>query len=256
MTDFRAACLGQTSGGADYNWNWGIFFQPAPDGTGAYWWWLVTGLGWTLATALSAWVIALTLGSIVGTLRTTPNRWVVRARQRLRRDLPQHPAAGADVPVVLRAAGGAARALGDVDEADAPAVGLVRPGAACLGFYTSARVAEQVRAGIQSLPRGQHMAGTALGHTLAQTYRYILLPQAFRIILPPLTSEFMNIMKNSSVALTIGLVELTARARAIQEFSFQVFEAFTAATVIYVAGHPDRRVRHAVGSSGKCRSRG
>jgi glutamate/aspartate transport system permease protein len=61
----------------NYNWNWGIFFQPAPDGTGAYWWWLVTGLGWTLATALSAWVIALTLGSIVGTLRTTPKRWVV-----------------------------------------------------------------------------------------------------------------------------------------------------------------------------------
>ena len=70
--------------------------------------------------------------------------------------------------------------------------------------------------------------------TLTQTYRHILLPQAFRIILPPLTSEFMNIMKNSSVALTIGLVELTARARAIQEFSFQVFEAFTAATIVYI----------------------
>jgi glutamate/aspartate transport system permease protein len=108
------------------------------------------------------------------------------------------------------------------------------PAVFCLGFYTSARVAEQVRAGIQSLPRGQRMAGTALGLTLPQTYRHVLLPQAFRIILPPLTSEFMNIMKNSSVALTIGLMELTARARAVQEFSFQVFEAFTAATVIYV----------------------
>jgi glutamate/aspartate transport system permease protein len=104
----------------------------------------------------------------------------------------------------------------------------------CLGFYTSARVAEQVRAGIQSLPRGQRMAGTALGLTLPQTYRHLLLPQAFRIILPPLTSEFMNIIKNSAVALTIGLVELTARARSMQEFTFQVFEAFTAATVIYI----------------------
>ena len=78
------------------------------------------------------------------------------------------------------------------------------------------------------------MAGTALGLTLPQTYRHVLLPQSFRIILPPLTSEFMNIIKNSSVALTIGLVELTARARALQEFTFQVFEAFTAASLIYI----------------------
>ena len=91
-----------------------------------------------------------------------------------------------------------------------------------------------MRAGINSLPRGQRMAGTAMGLTQAQTYRYVVLPQAFRIILPPLTSEFMNIIKNSSVALTIGLMELTARARAMQEFSFQVFEAFAAATVLYI----------------------
>jgi glutamate/aspartate transport system permease protein len=78
------------------------------------------------------------------------------------------------------------------------------------------------------------MAGTALGLTLGQTYRFVLLPMAFRIMLPPLTSEFMNVIKNSSVALTIGLLELTGRARAMQEFSFRVFEAFTAATVIYL----------------------
>jgi glutamate/aspartate transport system permease protein len=78
------------------------------------------------------------------------------------------------------------------------------------------------------------MAGTALGLTLGQSYRYVVLPQAFRIILPPLTSESMNIIKNSSVALTIGLLELTGRARAMQEFSFRVFEAFAAATVIYL----------------------
>ena len=93
---------------------------------------------------------------------------------------------------------------------------------------------EQVRAGINSLPRGQRMAGIATGLTEAQAYRFVVLPQAFRIILPPLTSEFMNIIKNSAVALTIGLMELTARARSMQEFTFQVFEAFTAATVIYI----------------------
>jgi glutamate/aspartate transport system permease protein len=78
------------------------------------------------------------------------------------------------------------------------------------------------------------MAGTALGLTLPQTYRYVILPMAVRIVLPPLTSEFMNIIKNSSVALTIGLLEVTGRARAMQELTFQVFEAFAAATVIYL----------------------
>src|SRR5262249_7363323 len=103
-----------------------------------------------------------------------------------------------------------------------------------LGFYTSARVPQQVRAGRPCLARGQRFAALALGLTLPQAYVYVLLPMAYRIILPPLTSEFLNIIKNSAVALTIGLMELTARARAMQEFSFQVFEAFTAATVIYI----------------------
>ena len=74
----------------------------------------------------------------------------------------------------------------------------------CLGLFTSARIAEQVRAGIQSLPRGQRYAGLALGLTQPQVYRYVLLPMAFRIIIPPLTSETMNLIKNSSIALTIG----------------------------------------------------
>jgi glutamate/aspartate transport system permease protein len=96
------------------------------------------------------------------------------------------------------------------------------------------RVAEQLRAGIGSLPRGQRMAATALGLTTMQTYRYVLLPMAFRIILPPLTSEFLNTIKNTAVAITIGLLELTGEARSMQEFSFQVFEAFTGATVMYL----------------------
>ena len=78
------------------------------------------------------------------------------------------------------------------------------------------------------------MAGTATGLTQAQTYRYVILPQAFRIILPPLTSEFINIIKNSAVALVINLVELTQQARSMAEFSFKVFEAFAAATLIYL----------------------
>jgi glutamate/aspartate transport system permease protein len=218
----------------DYNWNWSIFWQPAPDGSGNYLGWLISGLGWTISTALIAWVIALALGSAVGTVRTMPLRWLVRlgnAYVELFRNVPllvQMFLWYFVLPELLPTA------LGDTMKQMVPPWASFWPAVLCLGFYTSARVAEQVRAGIQSLPRGQSMAGTALGLTLPQTYRYVLLPQAFRIILPPLTSEFMNIIKNSAVALTIGLVELTAHARAMQEFTFQVFEAFTAATVIYI----------------------
>jgi glutamate/aspartate transport system permease protein len=104
----------------------------------------------------------------------------------------------------------------------------------CLGLFTSARVAEQVRAGIQSLPRGQRLAGMAVGLTTTQVYRFVLLPMAFRIVIPPLTSETMNLIKNSSIALTIGLAELTFRSREMGEYTFHFFEAFTAATLVYV----------------------
>jgi glutamate/aspartate transport system permease protein len=107
-------------------------------------------------------------------------------------------------------------------------------GIVCLGFFTSARIAIQVAAGIHTLPRGQTLAGKALGLTITQTYRYILLPMVFRIIAPALTNEAAAIIKNSSVAMTIGLLELTAQTRSLSEFSFQTFEAFTAATLIYI----------------------
>jgi glutamate/aspartate transport system permease protein len=218
----------------NYNWNWGILLAPEPGGSGTYLWYLFVGLGWTLATALAAWVIALALGSIIGTLRTTPYKWVVRlgnAYVELFRNIPlivQMFLWFFVVPELLP------KALGDWVKQMPPPWGSYLPAVLCLALFTSVRVAEQVKSGIQSLSRGQGMAGTALGLTLAQTYRFVLLPMAFRIVLPPLTSEFMNVIKNSSVALTIGLLELTGRARAMQEFSFKVFEAFAAATVIYL----------------------
>ena len=103
----------------------------------------------------------------------------------------------------------------------------------CLGFYTASRVAEQIRSGIESIPKGQTNAGLAMGLTVAQVYKYVLLPMAYRIVVPPLTSEFLTIFKNSSVALTIGVLELTAQARQISEYTFRTFEIFLIATVIY-----------------------
>jgi glutamate/aspartate transport system permease protein len=216
----------------NYNWNWSIFFQTSPDGVHTYLETLLLGTGWTLATALSAWCLALTMGSLVGVIRTTSNSWLVglgNAYVELFRNVPllvQMFLWYFVLPEVLPTGmGDWLKQLPDASFYTA---------VVALGFYTSSRVAEQVRAGILSLARGQGWAALALGLTPTQTYVYVLLPMAYRVILPPLTSEFLNIIKNSAVALTIGLMELTARARAMQEFSFQVFEAFTAATVIYI----------------------
>ncbi len=217
-----------------YDWQWSIFTEAAADGSGTWLHYLFGGLIWTLVTALAAWILALSIGSVVGTLRTTPLPWIVRlgnAYVEVFRNIPllvQMFLWFFVLPELLP------EQIGNVIKQMPPPWGSYVPAVLCLGIYTSVRVAEQVKAGIQSLPRGQMMAGTALGLSLPQTYRYVLLPMTFRIMLPPLTSEFLNIIKNSSVALTIGLLELTGRARAMQEFSFKVFEAFSAATVIYL----------------------
>jgi glutamate/aspartate transport system permease protein len=102
-----------------------------------------------------------------------------------------------------------------------------------LGFFTSARIAEQVRAGVQALPRGQRYAGMAMGFTTAQTYRYVILPMALRIIIPPLTSESMNLLKNSSVAFAVSIAELTMFAMQAQEETSRGVEVYLAVTVLY-----------------------
>ncbi len=219
----------------NYNWNWKIFWEPVAAGNGVYWEWMVSGLAWTLSTGLLAWMIALLIGVAIGVIRTTPLKWPVRlgdAWVELFRNIPllvQMFLWYFVLPEVLPFGLGTT-----MKQMDPPWATFV-PAVLCLGFFTSARIAEQVKAGIQSLPRGQTLAGTALGLTMVQTYRYVTLPMAFRIVIPPFTSEFMNIIKNSSVALTIGLLELTQRASDMSEYTFQTFEAFTAATTLYIA---------------------
>ncbi|UTD30023.1 amino acid ABC transporter permease [Bradyrhizobium sp. WD16] len=216
----------------NYHWNWRIFFEPSPTGGGSYLDMLFAGLWLTLECAIAAWIVALVCGSLIGVLRTLPSRGAQAfgsAYVELFRNMPllvQLFLWFFVLPELLPQSWG----LWLKQMPNAPFVTTV----VGLGLFMSARVAEQLRAGIGSLPRGQRYAAAALGLTTAQTYRYILLPIAFRVILPPLTSEFLNTIKNTSVAITIGLMELTAEARAMQEFSFQVFEAFTAATLLYL----------------------
>jgi glutamate/aspartate transport system permease protein len=215
-----------------YHWNWLIFFDPSPTGGGTYLDMLLSGLLLTIVTALSAWIIALVCGSIVGVLRTLPSKttqWIGFCYVELFRNMPlllQLFLWFFVLPELLpRQAGLWLKQLPNAPFYTS-AIGI--------GLFMSARVAEQLRAGIGSLPRGQKMAATALGLTTAQSYAYVLLPMAYRIILPPLTSEFLSTIKNTAVAITIGLLELTGQARAMQEFTFQVFESFSAATMIYL----------------------
>ena len=216
----------------NYNWNWHIFLEPNPMGTGTYLDLLLSGLVVTVKVSVLAWIIALVAGSVIGVLRTLPSRtasWIGFCWVEFFRNMPllvQLFLWFFVLPELLpKSAGLWLKQLPNAPFWTA-AIGV--------GLFMSARVAVQLQAGITSLPRGQKQASTALGLTTVQTYRYVLLPMAFRIILPPLTSEFLNTIKNTAVAITIGLIELTGQARSMQEFSFQVFEAFTAATILYL----------------------
>jgi glutamate/aspartate transport system permease protein len=186
--------------------------------------WILKAWGWTLSVAVLALIVALVLGSLVGILRTAPSRKLVlfgNAWTELFRNIPllvqiflwYH---------VLPSIFLSLRAL--------PSFVLV---VFALGFFTSARISEQVKAGIQSLPRGQRYAGLAMGLTLPQTYRYVLLPMAFRIVIPPLTSESMNIIKNSSVAFAVSIAELTMFAMQAGEETSRPVEMYLAVTVLY-----------------------
>ena len=211
-----------------------VLFETVQDGDERYISWLLSGLGWTVSLAVAGWILAFVLGVVIGCGRTTSNRAIASASRlyvEVFRNIPiivQMFLWYFVLPELLPASWGSAM------KQWAPPWGAFVPALIALALYTGARVAEQVKAGIEALPYGQRSAARALGMTELQVYRSILLPQALRIILPTLTSEVMGIFKNTSVALTIGLLELTAQARQINEFTFKTFQAFGAATLLYL----------------------
>jgi glutamate/aspartate transport system permease protein len=205
-------------------WDWQVFLND--DGSGrTYLQWMIDAWGWTLSVAACAWVVAMLVGALMGTLRTLPNNpWLVRLANvwvELFRNIPLlvqiflwYFVLPKIFPALLQVSGFVLVVL-------------------ALGFFTSARIAEQVRAGIQALPRGQRLAGMAMGFTTVQSYRYVLLPMAVRIILPPLTSESMNLLKNSSVAFAVSIAELTMFAMQAQEETSRGIEIYIAVTALY-----------------------
>lgn len=218
------------------DWNWGIFLQAAPFGNTTYLGWIWSGLQVTVALSICAWIIAFVVGSVFGILRTVPNRFLSglgTCYVEMFRNVPlivQFFAWYLVVPELLP------QNIGMWFKAELdPNIQFFVSSMVCLGLFTAARVCEQVRAGIQSLPRGQKAAALAMGLTLPQTYRYVLLPNAYRIIVPPLTSEMLNLVKNSAIASTIGLVDMAAQANKLLDYSAHAYESFTAITLAYVA---------------------
>ncbi len=218
----------------NYNWHWGIFLQPTATGDDTYLGWMFYGFKMTIALSLSAWIIALVLGAIVGVLRTVPNKFlsgIATAYVELFRNIPllvQLFFWYFVLPELLP------QGLGNAFKQSNPLVQQFIASMLCLALFTSARVAEQVRSGINSLPPGQKNAGLAMGFTLPQTYRFVLLPMAFRLVVPPMTSEFLNIFKNSAVCSTIGLLELAAQGRQLVDYTAQPYESFIAVTLAYL----------------------
>ena len=219
------------------SWDWQVFLQDTGGGE-TYFHWMMSAWGWTLLVSALSLVVALVMGSLMGILRTTPVKafvWIGNAWTELFRNIPllvqlflwYHV-----IPSIFRGL----QSLPDIFAA-----------VIALGFFTSARISEQVRAGIQALPRGQRYAGLAMGLTLPQTYRYVLLPMAFRIVIPPLTSESMNIIKNSSVAFAVSITELTFFAMQAQEETSRGVEIYLAVTFLYfISAFAVNRVAHVI----------
>ncbi len=217
ITDWQVFCKETTSGDIIA----GCFGK---GGDVTYLNWLLSAWGWTLAVAALALIVALAVGSLMGILRTVPDKRLVfigNAWTELFRNIPllvqiflwYHV-----LPTLFPVLRGI------------PSYLLVAVG---LGFFTSARIAEQVKAGIQSLPKGQRYAGLAMGLTLPQTYRHVLLPMAYRIVIPPLTSESMNIIKNSSVAFAVSVAELAQFAMQSGEETSRPIQMYLAVTALY-----------------------
>lgn len=211
-----------------YNWNWSIIFQQPHLG------WLLEGLRLTIVMGVLSFVLALAIGTLVGTARTARSRavralgWTYTALFRNVPLLIQMFLWFYVFPELLPSN------LGHWVKRD-----LYEPevttAVVCLSFYMAARVGEQIRAGIQSVPRGLISAALASGLTVNQIRRHIVMPICLRILIPPLTTELLATFKNTSLALAIGVLEITARSHQIESSTFHGFEAFAAATGLYLA---------------------
>lgn len=218
----------------NYTWNWGVLSQATGIGDETYLDWILTGLGWLLTIGTIAWIIAMVVGTTLGVMRTLPSpiaRKVATAYVTIFRNIPLliqlfvwYYVVPTLLPESIR-----------LWWLDLPSNNSALISASIgLGLFTAARICEQVRTGIESLPKGQKNAGYALGFTTPQLYKTVILPQSFRVILPPLSSELTNCFKNASIASLVGVSELISQVKTISEYTQATIEIYAYATVVYI----------------------
>ena len=216
--------------------NWTLFFQSTPYGDGIYFNWLLNSAMLTLSLAATAWIIAFILGSVVGIMRTVDSKILNRLAIgyiELFRNIPLFVQMFIWYTIMPLFLTGSFKEW-FIQELD-PDIQTFILVSIALGLFTSARIAEQVRTGIQTLPIGQRYAATALGLSKFQTYKYILLPNAYRKIVPTLTSEMTNIIKNSSIASQFGgLRELVGLITSMNDQTNSIIEILCVITITYM----------------------
>jgi His/Glu/Gln/Arg/opine family amino acid ABC transporter permease subunit len=209
-----------------YQFRWSVLWE-SPYGT-----WLLDGLLMTLRLSAISWIFAVLLGILFGALRTVPFR-PLRAAGTVYVEFFRN------VPLLVWLFFwyfGAPEVFPEVVRQWLIHHGMEFWSAvAGISIYHGARMAEVIRAGIQSIPRTQFESGIATGLSIGETYRLIIIPIALRLIVPPVTNESLNLLKNSSLAMTIGVAELTFATRQIETYTAKAFEAFTAGTLTYLA---------------------
>lgn len=214
--------------------DWSVFNEPALLDDNSWLIYILNGLGWTVSLAAASFMLALVAGILIGTASTLKNRPILHAFTtgwvELFRNIPLIVQIFLWFFVIPEFIPPMKTWMIEND----PVCGQFLSAFLCLGLFTSARLAEQIRSGIESLPPGQLNAAKAIGFTKSQAYRYVILPLALRLVLPTMTNEAMNLVKNTSIALTIGLSEVTMRSQEMGEATFQYFAAFTLATACYV----------------------
>ncbi len=209
-----------------YEFNWMVVL------TGEYRDWIIQGLIITLKISAISIVLSLLLGTLVTTLRMTKIKvleWITLSYIEFFRNTPLL------VQIFFWYFGSYVIFPNAVNQwlynHDYEfAIGVVS-----LTIYTAAFIAEEIRSGIISIPKEQMESSRATGLSFIQAMSYVVLPQAFRIVIPTLISQFLNLIKNSSLVMTIGVMDLTYMTRQIESYSFRGFEAFTVATLLYIA---------------------
>jgi His/Glu/Gln/Arg/opine family amino acid ABC transporter permease subunit len=209
----------------NYQLNWSVLWGGQTGG------WLLQGLLTTLHLSTLAWLLALTLGILSGALRTMPIlplRSLATAYVEFFRNVPLL------VWMFFWYFGVPPLFPQGLQEWLFEHGAEFWAGVLALGVYHGARFSEVIRSGIQSIPKTQFEAALSTGLTVSQAYRLIIVPIGLRLIVPPATNETLNLLKNSSVALTIGVAELTFQTRQIETYTAKAFEALAAGTIIYL----------------------